>query len=180
MGRWGQRGARPEECRCEGLTAMLFSQSDSLVLLAATMSEMKDGQACGHSWCSKGKCRLSISPAVLACARAQGDAPAVSFAPRVARLLNDLHQDHVDLVHEHLVRAEQLLVAGALDDQVHHECFDASALRRGGNTRLGLNFPRPEHTQGFGRLGSSRCVTRKSGFEHARVPVLRAATSIET
>ena len=31
-------------------TAMLFSQSDSLVLLAATMSEMNVGQACGHSW----------------------------------------------------------------------------------------------------------------------------------
>ena len=38
---------------------MLFSQSDSLVLLAATMSEMNEGQACGHSWCGRGGRRLS-------------------------------------------------------------------------------------------------------------------------
>ena len=51
---------------------MLFSQSDSLVLLAATMSEMNEGQACGHSWCGRGGRRLSTPLAALVCPRTQG------------------------------------------------------------------------------------------------------------
>ena len=48
-GRWVGVGGGPQGVPAVH-TAMLFSQSDSLVLLAATMSEMNVGQACGHSW----------------------------------------------------------------------------------------------------------------------------------
>mmetsp|Transcript_27650 Transcript_27650/g.70460 ORF Transcript_27650/g.70460 Transcript_27650/m.70460 type:complete len:1163 (-) Transcript_27650:210-3698(-) len=53
-------------------------------------------------------------------------------------LLHNLHQDHVELRHEELLRTVRLLIRRSSDDQIHNERLDASALL--GRQRLPTEF----------------------------------------